>query len=461
MEEQMMQTATPDQSYIRHFCTLPPADLMSLAAELHLSLTAEGMLFAQSYFRDAERRDPTVGELRFLDLYARVAALSPEALTLDAPRFESEDDTRIWNDLCRKAQTLALAENPISPQTVSEILSVCGKYLSRSGRSAQNESLTLLDPCTYVITEHEAPVGDEALVASPHRPEVIRPMPGLALLMLSPTGSGSFAEEIVAFLHRYPGAMQPLCYVGEEGLLPHLVHADYGLELDLVGLHSAGSDDMVSALTNATHHTLLLITHEANLPLLFSQGAPLSLLGRTQREARLLIRRGATMLASLSTDFLLRWHQKRAISPTVPAATTHTVSAPLLRVVGDTLIGTVKATGRALPAMMTLLHALFLQGARFEEMSMTAALTLPCATEKNVALALPMLLDYHRVAAELAWPATEGQVCCREQLAEPTLTIAIAVQKAALPTNEATEGLLAALSAADFGALRKILYEKL
>lgn len=459
MEEQMIQALTLEQSYIRHFCTLLPADLMSLSAELQLSLTAEGMLFAQSYFRDTERRDPTVGELRLLDQYARHAVLSPEALAIDAPHFTNEGDARVWNDLCRKAE--ALTENPISPQTVSEILSVCGKYLSRSGRCAHFEGLTLTDPCTYAAVKFTAPESSTAAIATLQLPTVARPAPGMALLMLSPREDEHFPEEIAALLSRYPGAFQPLCYIGEEGLLAHLIHADCGLELDLVGLPIAETADRIASLTNVAQHTLLLITHEPNLPWLFSQNLSLTLLGRTRREERLLIRHGTTVLVSLSSDFLLRWHQKRVISPTVPTASAHTTTAPLLRDEGQARIGTVTATGHALPAIMALIHDLFRQGAHFGHMSITATLALPSTTEKDVAAALPLLLDYHRAVAELALPGTAGQVCCQSQLTEPALTIAIAVQKAQSRTDEAIEGLLSALSAADFGALRKILYENL
>lgn len=459
MQEQMMYTTPPEQNYVHGFRTLSPAMLAALRAQLGLLLTVEGLMLCQSYFRDTERREPTVGELRFLDLYARKAILRPQALALQTPQFENPDDERVWQDLCRKAA--ALSKNGISSQTVPEILSACTKYLSRSGRESHYPTLRLIDLCSYAAAGYHAPETDTDLIATASLRKSPVPEQELALLALSPTGNAPFPAEITAFLQRYASAIYPLGYVGEDGLLSHLLDVGCGLEIDLAGLSTDGTEPSVSTAEGLAANTLLMLTPAANLPLLFAQNTTLTLLGRSLKEARVVIRRGVSTLASLSLDFLPRWHQKHGISPMVPTSTAHTATASVIRTEGDALIGTVKATGRSLPAILTLIHDLFCQGACFGEMSITAALALPLATEADIAAAMPLLLDYHRVTAELALPGTEGQLYCRGELPEPTLTVAIAVKKTAAPSAETVERLQAALSTANFGALREILYENL
>ncbi|MBE6595213.1 MAG: hypothetical protein E7644_05390 [Ruminococcaceae bacterium] len=459
MQEQMMHTTPPEQNYVHGFRTLPPTMLEVLRAQLGLLLTVEGLMLCQTYFRDTERREPTVGELRFLDLYARKMALRPEVLALQAPQFENPDDERVWQDLCRKAA--ALSKNGISPQTVPEILSACTKYLSRSGREAHYPTLRLTDPCSYAAAGYHAPKTDTDLIATTSLRKSPVPEQELALLALSPTGNAPFPAEITAFLQRYTSAIHPLGYIGEDGLLSHLLDIGCGLEIDLAGLSTDGAEPSVSTVEGLAANTLLVLTPAANLPLLFAQNATLTLLGHSLKDTRVVIRRGVFTLASLSLDFLPRWHQKRRFSPLVPMSTAHTATASDIRTESDTLIGTVKATGRGLPAILTLIHDLFLQGACFAEMSITATLTLPLATEADIANAMPLLLDYHRVTAELALPGTEGQLYCQKSLLEPTLTVAIAVKKVAAPSTETVERLQAALSTENFGALREILYENL
>lgn len=65
----MKVTAPPDVPALAGFTALDDAGLAALKGELGLAMSAADLSFCQSYFRDTEKRDPTLTELRVLDTY--------------------------------------------------------------------------------------------------------------------------------------------------------------------------------------------------------------------------------------------------------------------------------------------------------------------------------------------------------------------------------------------------------
>ena len=59
----------PDVAVIDGFGTLDQAGLQSLASEMGLAMSLADLAFCQSYFRDTEKRDPFVTEIRVIDTY--------------------------------------------------------------------------------------------------------------------------------------------------------------------------------------------------------------------------------------------------------------------------------------------------------------------------------------------------------------------------------------------------------
>ncbi len=65
-----MKTETPpDVPVLQGFTAKGAEELAGLRDELGLAMSAEDLAFCQAYFRDTERRDPTLTELRVLDTY--------------------------------------------------------------------------------------------------------------------------------------------------------------------------------------------------------------------------------------------------------------------------------------------------------------------------------------------------------------------------------------------------------
>ena len=64
------ETAVPaDVETVTGFTALDRADLDTLLARLGLAMDLEDLSFLQAYFRDTERRDPTLTEIRVVDTY--------------------------------------------------------------------------------------------------------------------------------------------------------------------------------------------------------------------------------------------------------------------------------------------------------------------------------------------------------------------------------------------------------
>ena len=58
-----------DVKYIEGFISKNEADVKELRKELGLAMSDADLLHCQKYFRDEEKRDPSITEIRMLDTY--------------------------------------------------------------------------------------------------------------------------------------------------------------------------------------------------------------------------------------------------------------------------------------------------------------------------------------------------------------------------------------------------------
>ena len=97
----------PDVAILAGFATQDPA---SLRAELGLAMSAEDVTFCQAYFRDEEKRDPSLTELRMLDTYWSDHCRHTTFLTkIDAVTFDegTEPVQRAWQSYQEPAEASA------------------------------------------------------------------------------------------------------------------------------------------------------------------------------------------------------------------------------------------------------------------------------------------------------------------------------------------------------------------
>jgi hypothetical protein len=124
------------------------------------------------------------------------------------------------------------------------------------------------------------------------------------------------------------------------------------------------------------------------------------------------------------------------------------------------LLAAVSAEGRALPAFVELVRHAVMEGALLHGATLTSMLTLPDTKEETLAAALLLLLDLHRVSAELSLPSMQHRVLLKS--GKPAaISVAIAAPLGAIPTLSLQNEMHFAVKNGDFAALRRIIYEKL
>ncbi|MBQ8357323.1 MAG: hypothetical protein IJX39_05880 [Clostridia bacterium] len=436
--------------------------LMSLARDLGLSRLQEGnrMPRCRDHFRMREGRDPTVGELRFLDALAALWAKMPGAAVIQGIDSTPED-TRILNDIIHKENSL-LESGAAITHNLPGLMDLAGRYLARCGVLPYHEHFVCGHPaelaarCEGAIPTSAIRLESTAamLTDAPASPSPL----ARNLLLLFPTGNAPFRLEAARFfgLHRSLG-LCPVAAPKDEGLLPHLLGLG-GVIFDISALADYRPDvGAASCLTLGRDGILFLAPDEA-LPHLFTANAPLVLCGGVTGDQRLLIRRGNEVVLSLWNDLLTALRYTHASHFSLPSRHERQID----RTIGASaasLLGGVTAAGGCVSSAIGLIGEMARQGADLSRATVTAVLEMPPvgANDREVAEALPLILDYHRIICEFALPTCNHRQLMREDIASPQLSVFIAAKSGA-PRDEAfTAAWQTAANAQDFSALRRLL----
>ncbi len=123
-------TSPPDVAILTGFATLDPA---TLRADLGLAMSAEDVTFCQNYFRDEEKRDPSLTELRMLDTYWSDHCRHTTFLTkIDEVTFgeNTEPVQRAWQSYQETRIALGREDKPV---TLMDIALIGMRELKKSG----------------------------------------------------------------------------------------------------------------------------------------------------------------------------------------------------------------------------------------------------------------------------------------------------------------------------------------
>jgi phosphoribosylformylglycinamidine synthase len=123
-------SAPPDVTILTGFSTM---DAAALRAELGLAMSAEDVIFCKAYFRDEEKRDPSLTEIRMLDTYWSDHCRHTTFLTkIDEVTFGegSEPVQRAWQTYLATRTALGRDEKPV---TLMDIALVGMRELKKSG----------------------------------------------------------------------------------------------------------------------------------------------------------------------------------------------------------------------------------------------------------------------------------------------------------------------------------------
>ncbi len=123
-------TSPPDVAILTGFASQNPA---TLRADLGLAMSAEDVTFCQAYFRDEEKRDPSLTELRMLDTYWSDHCRHTTFLTkIDEVTFgeNTEPVQRAWQTYLATRNALGREDKPI---TLMDIALIGMRELRKSG----------------------------------------------------------------------------------------------------------------------------------------------------------------------------------------------------------------------------------------------------------------------------------------------------------------------------------------
>lgn len=432
---------------VSNFRFLDAATMSALAQDLRLSCTSPSLFFIQHHYRTRENREPTVGELRFLDAWLSLHAKAPGARRILQVQA-APAQLAAWQDLTKKRSTLLDAE----PPTLLDAMDTLPRYLARSGILPQQEALycgsaeELAVRCRKSAPSLalELPDAAAALIEHPYHPTVPRQA---ALLLMSPSTNAPFADEIARLLS-LPQLSRtvPLALTHGEGILPHLIPLS-GIALDTETLPDFDTARGPAALCEAGCHSLLLAAPEQDVPALLGAGYPLRLIGFIAPTGRIQLRSGTQSTLSLELSLL------RSLMHTHTAALTlkEQISDPVLPVFTqnrDTLLGGFTCCGSVERAVLSLTGAAWQRGANIAKATLCAMLTLPLEDPASLAPALSLVLDYHRAAAELTLPALHHRILCVKE-GSPKLSVFLTAPMGMTRTEELP---------ADFQTARRLFY---
>ena len=440
-----------------NFCLFDEKALSALKADLSLSLPTEAMLLCRDHFRILERRDPTVGDLRFLDALAALWQDMPDAVTVDAPAFSLGEDARVFSDMLQKAAAL-----PPCTRSLPFLMDIAGLYLSRCGMMPREDlrcgSSTEL---AALCGKNGAPtlsleLDGTAAMLSP-MPAASSPFHQTAICLLFATGNAPFADEAARFFasHRALG-LSPVAAPAYEGLFPHLL-ALGGLTLDVSQLAGYRPDVGAASLLHLCKDTVLFLAPDAALPRLLSEGTPVICCGMLNRGDRLCIYYRGELLLSLSTRLLHALRPCRRHSPAVGARDDKELSRGITAS-SDTVLGGIAAEGGCEQTLLSLIGEMRERGADLSNATATAVLELPPMRGEVLSQALPLVLDYHRVLTELALCSCRHRQLVRKTLSKPRLSVFIAAKQQAQGDADFAARWRAAAAERDFAALRALLY---
>lgn len=458
--DQNRNTADFTRQTVLNFRFLDPNSLAALRADLGLKLPPALLLRCREHFRLREGRDPTVGELRFLDAYVSVWRTLPGAVAI-ADAQGSEEDRRVLADLKRKCDTLEKEGVRLS-HTVTNLVEVCGRYLARSGippyhrdlRCGHSAELAALCPADTKAPVIECIDTAATLLKEDAAQQVPYPVP----VLLLPTGREPFAMETARFFATHRGwGLKPVAAPLDEGLFPHLAAFSNGLFLDASIYRSYDPVRGAASLLPLGCRCLLFLAPHQALPQLFAEGAPIAPCGALNGSRRLVIGHGSETLLSLSFELLQDLRYAREVTPILPARNEQ-IQAKKITEQSGTLLGGVTCTGGCAHAVLTLLGEAAAKGIDLRRITLSSALELPAAQEDGAAGALPHVLDLHRVCAELSLPSCNHRQLLRADLAEPRMTVFLAAEHGAPREADFAAAWQAAADARDYAAMRALLY---
>ncbi len=150
----MKAETPPDVPVLAGFTAKAAAGLAVLREEMGLAMSAEDLAFCQAYFRDTERRDPTLTELRVLDTYwsdhCRHTTFMTEIedVAIEAGRFAAPAAAAYGEYLAARDAVYGAAKKPLC---LMDVATLAMKEAKRQGLLADLEESAEINAASIVV----------------------------------------------------------------------------------------------------------------------------------------------------------------------------------------------------------------------------------------------------------------------------------------------------------------------
>jgi len=146
--KQNLQTPS-DVSNIDGFISLSDAELEGLLKEMNLAMDLQDIIFCRNYFRDTEKREPTVTEIRVLDTYWSDHCRHTTFLTeLEDIQIEDNDIQEIYKNYLELRKSCGRAEKPV---TLMDMATIGTKVLKQKGFLPDLDESEEINACSVKI----------------------------------------------------------------------------------------------------------------------------------------------------------------------------------------------------------------------------------------------------------------------------------------------------------------------
>lgn len=442
---------------VQNFRFFDANSMEALATDLTLPLSVKELLFCRDHFRMREGRDPTVGELQFLGSFATLWRQNPASVAVEAITG-TEEAMRVFADIQR--MRLPFTETNSTPDVLME---AAGRYLERGGITPYHPNLccgATADMAARAAGQHPSLALDVGAVSAMLAPPPIQQDPrAWMLVLLLPTGNDPFPVEVARFFanHWGFGLSAPMA-IGAEGVLTQLLQSGQGFSFDLAPF---ARDFAVNSLADALsigQNAVLFRAPDEVLPRLFAEGSPIAVCGMLNGSGRAEIRRGSEICLSLSPEIFTMLKSVKSIR--VPLSEQHEEQTGRgFALSGHSLLAGVAARGGCSAALLSVLGEVAAKGGDMNRATLTAVLEFP-PQKQDAAInsALPLILDYHRICAELALPGCAHRMEVRQNCEKPTLTVFVCAERGENRAQTFAVHWQTAAEQRDFAALRRLLH---
>lgn len=150
---QMQMNEPEDVQVLNGFIIMNESSLNALYDELNLAMSYEDFLYCNKYFRDQERRNPTLTEIRVIDTYwsdhCRHTTFTSVIDTVQIAQSQYAKEIRDTYELYKKDRADVLKDN--RPMTLMDMATIGMKELKKQGKLDDLDASEEINACSIVV----------------------------------------------------------------------------------------------------------------------------------------------------------------------------------------------------------------------------------------------------------------------------------------------------------------------